>query len=351
MTQLGEPVAIGIVLGADDACPFDHDSPTPPSTQNDFVGDATVLASNMSGRISTALYDPMKPGGLEAIVSPNDNPKHPFWDGLAEDQWPIQIPWRDEKSGKSGTHRYPVTCAAHHLIPAQESLKRATELHAFMIKKGDTEAVAEGKSKTTLSGGVVYADVGYDVNGSENGLFLPGNYAVTGLTMDDPYWTPELSVLAGIDWEHGEAPDNENVAKPKQVNSPKLTGHRHQINNENRKWLYVKQAVKMAPGQFHDRHADYSNWVVDRLNTVGIQYRKQAREIMQNVGCDKCKERFKKFKDAGLPTPFKLLSRLNASSTGLKGLLGGSVWRSKVVTSNWGQAYILAKTSNTPDAD
>jgi hypothetical protein len=351
MTEIKEPVAFGEVLGKDVSCPFDHDSPDPPTVNNDFVGDATKLASNMDSTVSTVLYKPYKPKKLESIKSPNETSNHPFWDGHPETKWPVIIPWKDK--GKSGVHRYPVTCAAHHLIPAQESLKRAETLHPYMIKKGETEEVAEGKSKTTIGGGIVYSDVGYGVNGSENGVFLPGNYAVSGLTMDDPHWTRAPSVLSGVDWETDESPDNENVAKPKSCSSPKLTGDRHQINNENRKWLYVKQAVKKCPGQFHDRHKEYSDWVVKVLKQIATEYKDRYKKVATKAGCPECQKRAKQFTadGVGIPTPFGLLARLNGVSQRLSGLLKGQRWAEPVVTSKWGLAYILAKREKNPDAD
>jgi hypothetical protein len=352
MTELAEPVAFGIVLGVDVDCPFDHSSPEPPTVENDFIGDATKLASNMEGTVSTVLHNPFKPKKLSSISSPNDDPKHAFFDGHPESRWPVEIHWKDEKSGASGTYRYPVTCAAHHLIPAQESLKRAEGLHQFMIKKGASETVAVGKGTTTLPGGIVYSDVGYCVNGSENGVFLPGNYAVTALTMDDPHWTPAPSVLSGLDWEAGESPDNENVGVPKVISSPKLTGDRHQINNKNRKWQYVKQAVKLG-GQFHDRHKDYSDWIVKVLEEIGTQLESRYVKSALESACDKCAERAKKFtaEGAGVPTPFGLLARLNGVSSRTSGFLSGGLRAMPVVTSKWGVAHILAKRAKNVDAD
>jgi hypothetical protein len=350
MTELAEPVAFGVVTATDAACPFDHTSLTPPTVENDFVGDASTLASSMRNKVSSVLYDPFKPTTLTSIISPNDDPKHPFWDGHTEADWPVKIRWTDKKTGASGVHAYPVTAAAHHVIPAQESLKRAVKLHKFMIKKGATENVANGKSITTVTGGIVYSDLGYNVNGSENGIFLPGNYAVTALTMDDPHWTPAPSVLSDVDWESGESPDNENVGQPKLINSPKLTGDRHQINALNRKWQYVRQSVQKG-GQFHDRHGDYSEWVVKALEQLATQLANQYTKSV-STDCSDCKERAKKFTPGGLgiPTPFSLVSKMNNVSARTMAYLKGGIWVMPIVTSKWGVANILAKRTNNPEA-
>jgi hypothetical protein len=346
MTELAEPVAIGMVTSSDFSCPYDHDSPEPPDVHNDFIGDAAKLAVNMGAKHSTVLHEPFKPKDLLPVKSPNADPTHPFYDGRPEEDWPVVIPWEDPRTGEKGVHRYPVTCAAHHLIPAQESLKRATGLHPFMVKKNDSEAVAGG----SISDGYVYSDLGYDVNGSENGIWLPGNYAVTALTMIDPHWTPAPSVLTDVDWEQGESPDNENVGLPKVISSPKLTGDRHQINLANRKWQYVSQAVEKG-GQFHDRHADYSRWITSRLEEAATLLALLYSKAVLDGECTPCKERAKKFSmdegSVGIPTPFGLLSRLNVMSRGTAPLLDGKQWRLPVVTSNWGTAYVLARRQLT----
>jgi len=348
MTELAESVAIGLVTSDDFTCPYDHDSPEPPEVHNDFIGDAAKLAVNLGAKQSTVLYDPHKPKDLIAVISPNLDPKHPFHDGHPEKDWPVVIPWVDARTGEKGEHRYPVTCAAHHLIPAQESLKRATGMHDFMVKKGTPENVANGKAITTIPGGIVYSDVGYGVNGSENGVWLPGNYAVTALTMVDPHWTPAPSVLSDVDWEHGESPDNENVGLPKLISSPKLTGDRHQINPANRKWQYVRQAVEKG-GQFHDRHEDYSRWITSRLEEAATLLALQYAKSVLDGECGPCKERAKKFSmdGVGIPTPFSLLSRLNVMSRGTAPLLNGKQWSLPVVTSKWGTAYVLARRKMT----
>jgi hypothetical protein len=43
--------------------------------------------------------------------------------------------------------------------------------------------------------------------------------------------------------------------------SNELTGKLNEIDDNNRKWRYVSQAVALTPGQFHDRHQDYSDFI------------------------------------------------------------------------------------------
>lgn len=343
MTQIGESVSIGVLAGDDIKCPFDHESPTPPKVENDFIGNAVTLESCAQSGTGTHLYAKRKPSKPPPkVICPNYDPNHPFFDGLDEEDYPVIIKWKDLATKKSGMHRYPVTCAAHHLIPAQESLKRADTLLKYMIKEGAPEKVNDGTKK-----GICYADVGYDVNGSQNCIFLPGSYGVSSVGTGQ--WTSAPSVL-GEDWEDDSHNDNENVAKPKKCSSPKLTGDRHQVHPENRKWLYVKEVVKLAPGQFHDRHPDYSNEVLKVLDKIGGEYDDRLKKIQMKTGCKKCQERFKKLKDNGIPTPFVLVDRLNGVSKRLSTYLNGRRWNLKMYTSKWGLAYMLAVKNKSPGA-
>ncbi|HMN43947.1 MAG TPA: AHH domain-containing protein [Povalibacter sp.] len=55
--------------------------------------------------------------------------------------------------------------AAHHLLPGNASVKKATLLHKYMVW--------EGKNPKGFKG-----PIGYDINNASNGVWLPGNYAV-----------------------------------------------------------------------------------------------------------------------------------------------------------------------------
>jgi hypothetical protein len=353
MTEVTEKVAFGEVLGEDVKCPFDHTNKEPPTVENNFKGEASELDQNMANQKSTCLYLKATP---KKVTNPNDRPRHKFWDGKDEKDWPVSIPWKDEKTGKSGVHKYPVTCAAHHLIPAQASLKPAKMLHPFMIWKEETEPVKvwnkKGETKEKpLPKGVVYADVGYDVNGSENGIFLPGNYGVSKTGMpSNPLWTSAPSVLPGDD-EDDDDDDNMYVKKPRTCSSPKLTGDRHQISNQNRKWQYVKQAVEIG-GQFHDSHVDYNLFVLEILQKIGSEYNERLeKNKSKQPDCPECQKRLKEFENQGVPTPFALVNRLNGVSNRLAGFLKGKRWCERICTSKWGVAYIREKRKGNPDAD
>jgi hypothetical protein len=287
MTQLLEGVAIGMVVDSDVSCPFDHDvPPDPPVGANAFIGDGGTLGSKMASGASTIMEAARRgPKPPAKVPNPNDVASH----ALHRDKKPVVISWQGN-DGEGGSHAYPVTCAAHHLIPAQASLKRAKALHRFMVAKREDETLKGG-----VATGMVVSDLGYDVNGIENGIFLPGNYAVASAAK---LWVREKSVL-DMPWNLPDPEDDDEHAVPmlaKQCSpdEPHLTGLLHEVAPHNRKWQYVSQAMALAGAQFHDSHKDYSIFVIKVLQKIGTEYFIKARAVAMDSGCPDCKERNKK---------------------------------------------------------
>lgn len=375
MPQVGEGVAFGIVLGNDSTCPFDHSThKKPPKVKNEFAGSASTLAENMKDQCSIYLHTPLKPNPPpKSVLNPHKDPGSKFFWELKRTKWPVTIKWEDlGPPYKSGELKYRVKFAAHHLIPAQASLKPAKLLHSFMIYKHGEQAVLvhkkEGKGSITktLPGGVVRSNVGYDVNGSENGVFLPGNYAVTKITLAKRLWTPAPSVLDAVpslaedeDDDHdGENYDIENTLAgadsevesddpvrtesefllPADPSSRYLTGYRHQIDDQNRKWQYVKQAMQSG-GQFHDAHTNYNVFVLGVLQKIGSEYWQRVGPDLKPA-CPKCEEVWVSDDKEGIPTPYALVRRLEGVSRRLRVFVSGGIWCEKLTTSRWGQAYV-----------
>ncbi|MBL8344152.1 MAG: AHH domain-containing protein [Rubrivivax sp.] len=306
MTQLGEAVAIGVMSEADVPCPLDHDDIQPIKSENNFVGDGGVLGRNMENAKSSITYGPNQSGKPGARQYPTSS---------ADTDWPVTV----------DGHAYPVTCAAHHLIPAQASLKKATALHKWMVYKKKPEPVG-GAGGGSVSGSV-WADVGYDVNGVENGVWLPGNYAVGGAGTGD--WTSAPSAL-----------DNESSSAKKAPAAPadstKLSGLRHNFDTDNRKGQYVAGATYVFNAQFHDSHGNYSLLVTSMLDKIAQKYQELKLDIQPS--CSKCKQRRDKAADEGIPTHFGLAHRLNSVSDRLSRYLIGRRGHPEVYTSDWGRA-------------
>lgn len=331
MTQLGEAVAIGMVDADETKCPFDHANPDPPTVKNQLIGAGGKLATKMKNGETTHLYPPLE-GEQPKVPNPKDVSKHPF-EGKKK---AVVIKAKDEATGVIHLHQYPVTCAAHHLIPAQESLK-VSRILAFMVKKGESGKLKDSSYTT----GAVWANVGYEVNGVENGVYLPGSYAVGGGRGGLGLWTL-----------NDDQPDSEeeDVADTPDPASPDLTGALNNISARNRKWRYVSQAMQLAPGQFHDRHEDYSRFVAEVLNKIFSDYKRQYKSSFAEQSCDQCKKNQDKLKELGIPTPMGLVGRLNTLASSLRVFLNGSAWRPNIYTSKWGGAFMTALKAKDPAA-
>lgn len=332
MTQLGEMVAIGIIQDPDEPpCPFTHESPPEGDPgKNELIGSGSTLAKAMKASTSTDLLGSAKP---DAVENPRYIAKHPLYspgslrsaNAATRENWPVSIRLSDDDIRK-----LPVRCAAHHLIPAQESLKDS-RLVPFMVHRDTPEDVKGGSVK-----GVLWRDVGYNVNGSENGVFLPGSYAVGG-------GRGGLRV-----WSTADEPDHEQEDLPENADNCEaafLTGNPDAIDEHTPKWQYVKQAMRLTPGQFHDRHADYSREVQLKLDGIAKTLAKQYKDRERSVECpcEECRKSRDKWKDAGYPPPAALVARLNTVSSRFALYLNGSAWAMNLYTSKWCKAYMQGR--------
>ncbi len=318
--EIGE--AVSISMPSMDECPFNHDLDDPPDVENDLVGVGQTLGSRMKSGKSTNLYDDYNTGKLDSIKNPRDIDSHPF---SKKDCVKIEFDTGETKS-------YPVTCSAHHLIPAQEALK-VSQLLIYMCKKNTST-----EKNHSFSDGIVWSDVGYDVNGSENGIYLPGSYAVGGGKGGLKVWYP----TEDPDYEDDLSLDE--MPRDASYNNFLLYGPDKGIKSDNACWWYVAQAVKLCPGQFHDRHPYYSEQVIlpalealaEKLNLFNI--------LIVDDSCGKCKKRKDDIEKRGLPAPYGLVNMLKHISNDAAKYLTASPrsWRENIYTSMWMKKYMDA---------
>lgn len=124
--------------------------------------------------------------------------------------------WSIDNPLKPG-HSTKIVPAAHHCIPGEASLAKASTLHVFMRKGGQYN---------------LESDIGYNVNSRENGVWLPGNYAVRedNDEFDRKTWT---------------------------LHAPAFQK------------AYVRSAMQTASGKmFHDAHRKYNGKVLGTLNGI-----------------------------------------------------------------------------------
>ena len=228
--EIGESIAVSIVAGSgDDPCWFCEQKPGPTRT-NDEAADPETNDSESEDAV---------PENHEK----NDASK--LGANLGNQRtWEIRCPTR-QADGK-----VEVQSAAHHCIPGNASLKKANKLHRFMRKGGPLN---------------LESDIGYGVNHRNNGVWLPGNYAVRA---GKAHYTKGWGCY-----------------------------------DEDFKDAYAMRAMSASGVQFHDAHPTYSEKVLETLQQI-------ATKIGQPK--DKCPICDKKY-DKTRP-PFGLVGRLDSVS-------------------------------------
>ena len=145
-------------------------------------------------------------------------------------------------------------------------------------------------------------NVAYNVNGSHNGVWLPGNYAVGGGTGGADVWKTKASDkrknqvgnknweeavldLAVADWDLGDDDGEEEasdalsraLARPEEG----LHARRQESTRLGRqsKWAYVKASMDKMGSQFHDRHEPYSKQVKNYLDKMAVRRQEHAHPL------------------------------------------------------------------------
>ena len=161
---------------------------------------------------------------------------------------------------------------AHHIVPGNESWPD-TELKKWVDAR---------ESK-------IVADIGYDVNRAYNGVDLPGHTAA-------PEWT-------------GASEDYRT------------------------KYAFACMLADGQGRQFHDRHAAYSEFVVNTLDKISLVLDNKPMPGCGEDGCGGDTEPFS--------PPYGLLTRLEGVSLRLETRLRGSSdkWRKPIMTSRFALMY------------
>jgi hypothetical protein len=271
MAELGEPVAIGVISDEEWKCPFAHEKPG--KVDNDLGNSSEKLGSRVTNGYSTQLW--ADDGGK---IVPKKNQK------LA----PPTTKESDCPKGnvQFGDDSYPFSVSAHHLIPADASLPNSSLID--YIKAGDK----------------IWGDIGYDVNGAENGLWLPTHSSLSTLMKKG-----KLLPNAAFGIKYGELADLAEKNKENEL----MVASFHQ--------RYTYLVMDQTGRQFHDAHTDYSDEVVKKLDSITVK--------LLNISafhCDKCKEAATDG-SSKLPPPHTLVFRLNALSRRLAGFLWGNPLR------------------------
>jgi hypothetical protein len=370
--ELGELVAVAIPdIPVEDECPFSHEKPNP-TEKNELGGVGTTLGNNLAG--GTGVHKSKPPtGGDFTKCSADPDPR---------DATPKLTFVTIKVSGQAVTLDdevlpYPLTCAAHHLIPAQESLK-GNPILKYMCKDGESQDFRSsgGPEPAAVSGSKVWGNVAYNVNGGQNGVWLPGNYAVGAGVGGVEVWKSKASDkrstysnteaaenwikaldLGPDEWKQfatdpveKEGPQPGALAKSLATAAlPKymLSGTNYHIDDGNPKWAYVKAAMSAAGGLFHDRHKPYSDEVATYLKKIAESYATMyERSTDLKKPCKKCEDaqRPDGAKDTLVGPPYGIVGRLIAGANFFKQYVKTkSVTAKNIYTSTWVSAWTKTK--------
>ncbi len=316
MTEVMEKVAVIAGLEIEWKCPFSHDEDAD-DYENDFIGTGAKLGKKLeTGRPTSNNPDYGGEDELVRDLDPRRRPGHPF--ERSENAAPITLV---DRAGRA--RGWPVACAAHHLIPAQASLARSFLLK-WLIKKGETASVKKRGSVKRVSGHVAN-HVGYDVNGSQNGIWLPGPYAMKGIWKE----------FADVDDKEEEVPESDDMAGSPADERPQ----------ESTQFDYAVVTMNSARAQFHDSHPDYSDFVLEALNLIASR----LTVFKQERACDRCDEKIGRM---NVPAPYSLIERLNCVSSRLKSRLenGPEFWKKNLYTSGKALEYMNRPGYTSPGA-
>jgi hypothetical protein len=285
MAEIGEMVAVTEVDTDETECPFNHDKPG--TVKNDLGTDPGKLGRRMTSGSSTQMWD-----DASGKVTKKKMPAAPQskTDAIPE---PHEADVALDHLGNS--KRFPFSVAAHHLIPGDASLPESNLIN--YVKGGNT----------------ISSDIGYDVNGRENGIWLPTHHALS----------QEMQIL----------PDATEVHAYRSLSQE---GGGIVASFVTR---YTQTVMDTARCQFHDDHTtatDYSDFVIRVLNKIA------ANLVTIESACQKCKDA--KQASGKLPPPHKLVFRLNNVSARLATFLVGPPigWRPPVFTSPHARDYAVA---------
>lgn len=232
MSELGEAVAFALFDPLTEICPFKVEGPDTPDEESeqpakDDLEAADAIQENNGGVLGENLAKGSpagwgKSGTINDIYPPPDRDAVPRNDSKTDSKLHVKV----------GGVEFGYVVAAHHLIPGEASLA-PSDLFKHYMKKGGSFTTAGGKSYT------LKANIGFNVNGNHNGIWLPGNYAI-------------------------------RATKP-QFNPTKKSWSDLIVSNPTWCYAYMTACVEQAGGQFHDSHTKYSSAVLDILDKVHVR--------------------------------------------------------------------------------
>ncbi len=344
--NIGDGMSMGMpmTVDSDDAngekkCPFrDQSEPASDEVEEDIEYDDSESAEKEQGNNGGTLGKNIAGGsqgasgtwgGPAGYNKAEPGPEVPPNDTARASKTPLMLV---PGAGSVPDGLYPFQVAAHHLIPGNASLG-PSDLYDFLGKAGAGKLKAGGKSprlrKDITAEGFTWKIgklIGYNINGSHNGAWLPGNYALRGFGSQ---WDGRAKSAGG------PAPDA-HIAKASWS----------ELGDADADWKlhYVAASVRVASGQFHDTHVNYSERVLGVLNKIAtmlrnhlIEAKRIEKESNSQVKCP-CTEATE------IAPPYVVKLRLYSLSEYLRGLVLTSMvqnWSFPWMTSDHWSMVIL----------
>jgi hypothetical protein len=267
MTEINELVKMGMVEEFTNKCPFHEDHDCKDSARNDLERhENPSFGANVQNGVSTVLRTDAK-GEQYKVPSAQRNPRRHL------SNMKVKI------AGKS----HGVGFQAHHLIPVS------------VIKRHQIRLMLKTGTRFNLC-----CNVGYGVNGSENGVWLPAMHEVGEWSS----WTEQTQMQYMV------------------AASKVLEGAT--ISKKEREYEFK------SPRQFHMTHKDYLSFVTGQLT-------KHCTDINDKTSkCPTCNPKQGNAPEKNKP-PIRLLGVLNALSFRLRGYLVGRVVHKTVYTHKFGK--------------
>jgi hypothetical protein len=288
VSEIGEAVKKSGLGKLDRGCPFKQPPPPkdPSEEDEDYAWDDRISMPSAQANNGGTLGRNVKSGRPGAAGT---------WNVLGGD--PDRYKVKQVDTARTGGREivkvrrknFPFTVAAHHLIPGEASLHKSQLYKSYMKRGGKMEIDTPRKGLLTF---VVSHNIGYNVNGSHNGVWLPGSYAIVagGNHPQGLGWQELNSVKGDIAWCYE----------------------------------YMAAVAKKVGGQFHDSHDHYNK------NALKVLEEQTAKLSAHQPGCDICKKADK------LPPPYQIKAKLYRLSSYLrtKTLGGPAGWKLAWFTSD-----------------
>ncbi len=293
MSQIGEAITESGVAEKMLECPFQlPDPPEDPSEEDeDYAWDdrKTILTAqaNDGGKLGTNVKN-ASPGASGT------------WNVLGGDPDRYGPEPQIDTARTAGSEvvkvrgrKFPYTVAAHHLIPGNASLYESQLFKKYMQRKGKIEIASK---RFGLMNFEVSHNIGYNVNGSHNGVWLAGSYAIVagGKHPGGLSWETLNSAVGNIDWCYE----------------------------------YMAAVARKTGGQFHDSHGPYNT------NALKVLEELTTKLTVHQAGCGDCHKKHKN--NEKIPPPYEIKLKLFRLSNYLRSrtLIGPASWRKAWFTSS-----------------